>query len=309
MSTNNGGSDGFGGSSAPVMTPRDGDEILDDPTYSDGPEFFPELPAAEVDGGDQQGGGAEGSWLDTLDDETRELAEKKGWSSAADLARGYREIESAMGRRSQESDRVARLEQELAQMRQQSQAPAPQGQSTEEVMEGLFAPIDYDNLEQVAQGDPKTMMAIYHEQVMMPRFRQGLATLASELVQQVDGSVGQRLAPVEDFVGRTSLRDSAAALMRDFPQEFPKYRAEITERMMADPSLRSAPDGMRRVFSDLYLRDQAAERRRAAMQSEGEAALGGRGPARQGGGKRIDVDEEIRRGMEQAGGHSIGDGL
>lgn len=314
MSTNGrssgGGSDGFGGDGI-VLAPADGEEILEDPAFSPGEEF-------EIDPDLLEGGGAGAAAPDQrqaadpwagFDDDARELAKQKGWNTPADMAKAYRNAEGLIGSRDTEAERRARaaeaqLQQVLATIGQSQQAP--QQQQGPQTLDEIFAPIDYDELERVAQGDPRTMLAIYHEQVAGPQMKAALARVAEEILGGVDQSVGQRLAPVEQFTARSTVREQVQTLARDYGQMFTKHQAELERVLTSNPDLVRQPNGVTRAFNDLVARDVLEQQRQSRAQ-EGETLLGGRArPA--GGTKPVDIDKMIREEIEGAGGF-VRDGL
>ncbi len=320
MSTNGreapAGDDGFGGSGTSALVPRDGDEILDDPGYSGGDEFEID-PSLTVPAGDGMGGGAPAAtpadpWAG-FDDEDRRLADAKGWKTPAEMSKAYRNAESLIGSRDTEAEQRARAAEtraaalEAQMLSQQGAQPQGAGGAPADAFAEIFQPIDYDELERVGNGDPKQMMAIYHEQVMMPQVRKGMAQLAQEMLGHVDQTVGGRVAPLEQGLGRISVRDQAQELAREYPQDFGRLRDQVRERLTRDADLRQRPDGMRIAFNDALARDYRERTQRAAIQQEGETLVGGGGRS-QANQRRSDPDAELRDALDGAAA-SLRDGL
>lgn len=315
MSTNGreapAGDDGFGGSGTSSLVPRDGDDILEDDEYSGGDEFEMDpaltIPGSGSDDGMGQGAGQQRQPADPwagFDDEARQIAQEKGWRTPADMAKAYRSAESKIGSRETEAEQRARQAEAraaaLEAMLQQGQQAGQQDQGgAADAFAEVFQPIDYEELERVGNGDPRQMFAIYHEQVVLPQVRKGMALLAKEMLGHVNETVGGRVAPLEQGLGRISVRDQAQELARDFPQDFPRLRSAVLERLTRDPQLRAQADGMRVAFNDALARDYRERMSRSRMAQEGDLLVGGAGPgrARQ---QQSDPDAELRDALDNA---------
>jgi hypothetical protein len=312
------GADGLGGAgtTAPV---RDDGEILEDPTYSDGDDFEmdPELTLGGPDGLNGPGGPATADPFEGWSDEDRKLAQEKGWKGPADAAAAYRGAQSLVGQR--ESDQVRALQDQLRNLEQRLQAPPQQQQvqqpgqiDPEQIYQELTAPVDWRALFREAEGDPATAFQLYHEHIVQPRLMNGLQGLGAELLSTVGGQfedvVGRRLQPVEQGMTRIGVRDQAAQLASQFPEDFPRLQAEVAARLQRNPALLQQAGGMRAVFNDVLADDYSRRQKERRMGQEGETLGGGRGPSR-GSAPQVDVDAEIRAGIESAG-RSVGfDGL
>lgn len=316
MSTNGkpapAGDDGFGGTGL-SLAPSDG-EILDDPEVSGGPEFEvgPQSVGAPAAAPDQR---ETDPWAGFSDD-TRSLAEQKGWKTLEDAVKSYQEAQSLIGSRDTEAERraaaaeaQARQAMELLQQFQAGGAPqgAQGGQGGGDPLAEVFWSPNFEELERVGGGDPRLMLQIYHEQVALPQIKAGLAAAAAELLGHTDKVVGDRTAPLEQFAGRATVRDTARELATEFPTAFVKHKDELTQMLMRDPARRTSPEAIRGAFNELLARDaREAEAQRRAQ--EGETAIGGRRAPAAAGRSTADEDEMLRQEIEGAG-RFVRDGL
>lgn len=301
------GNDGMGGT---VTQPT----IADDPDFASGPEFEMDpgpsadrealgLEPAPAGAGDGEAGGAD-PWAG-YSDETRELADRKGWKTPEDQAKAYREMESLIGKQGAERGDLEQQVANLTRLTEQLAAATPQ----QAQQQGAPAPGEVDWMDFAARGgfdvnDPDDVKAVravqlYHS-AYLPQILDGLG---NAVVSTVDQSVGGRLAPVERHMNQTQLKDEATALMADFPDDFPRYREEIVSAVKRNPNL-----SIRHAFLEAWSSDVAKQQKAARRGQEGETLTGGGGPSR-GRQPARDVPAEVRLAIESAiGGAAIGGG-
>lgn len=291
--------DGLGGGGAAIQHRSDDPgEILDDSDFAAEAPEFEVAPAV---------GNQPDPW-EGFDDDARAVAEAKGWKSPAEMAKSYKELETHLGKRDAEKDEeLEALRRDLAATQQaiqglgqqggQQQPPADRAAAVEE----LFAPIDYRALDEASGGDTATAIAIYHEQVSMPRMRQALTLLGEEILENVQGQVGGVSQKVDRIGGTLSYQEQARQIARQHPRRFQQYQEDVVREMKGDPSLADRNDGMLIAFNRVLARKVAEEDAAGRAGDEGEALIGGATPNGRGGRRpERDIDAEIRAGIESA---------
>ena len=199
---------------------------------------------------------------------TKELAEKKGWKSPADMAASYAELERARGR---DSSKVGELEKQLGAIQEQLQAAAqPQGEGEPHPL--AMSAADWNALNDAAKGDPLEAQRIFYEQVLMP----GLSRMVGDLEGQFNQQVGEIVRPVASQVNNMTWKEMGGALMQEYPDYWPRVATQVAERVQNDPELRKSPAGLRQAALPEIMKLRQDDLRRGRSATEGETLIGGR---------------------------------
>jgi hypothetical protein len=305
------GGDGLGGENgaAPAVDDPIGQQFAD-PVMDDVDPLAADPRRGTID----PGGGEEDDPFAALGPEVQEWARQKGWKSLDDMATSGRELERELGRRGAErEDGYESIQQELAELRRQVQEGAPSEVAGPAAADGdLFAPFrltrnDYDQIVEVADGDPGRVAQVLMEQVITPGLDQVLGAMYQRMSEEFGGALQETTAPMGKMLGDIHWRNEAARLRQTYGGEFDQVAPDAISAMKADPALLRRPDGLEIATERLIARRAAQDRARRARSSEGDTLTGGR---KEGGHRRSDGDEleSIRRGIASAV-PTVADGL
>jgi hypothetical protein len=268
--------DGIGGGGAGV-------EVTDDAEVEE--RFFPE-PNTEVEEGEE----TVPKWMEGLDDETREWAEKKGIKDEAALVKSFREAErmgmSAKSELAEERRQREELEQFLA-SQQNGAGQQNGGQSADDKLLATVAQIGaaYDE-GQITAADAEVLRAQAYREMVREENESAVSKATAPLAaqQQTDAleravfEMSQRYADFEE------VSQDVVSLLNTHPA------------FKDNPTFRDSAAGIEAAYGMVQSRreqDRAAEREKA--QNAETLNVGGRG--RQG----MSAEEVIKRRIASAG--------
>lgn len=268
-------------------------------------QFEPQVDETEPLVGGDPGGPIGGS----VSDETAKWMAEKGWSTVDEAIAGYKELETKLGTQGSElGDAKKQAEQASSQAAAMQQllerfaanGGAPQGEAQQELPQfespaQAAAAIDWERIDQLADGDPDRKIEIVMTQVVP-----GLLEVQH---QQTQREMEGRIAPVAQHTARASIRDQAQVLATRYGQEFVGVADEVQAEYNSDPIYRQAGDrGLGMAYLAVKERHDLAELRK--RESEGESLLGSVPADAPGGGgaPTVDIAAEIRSAVRGADG-------
>ena len=206
-------------------------------------------------------------------EDVREDIERSGFKNVGDLAKSYKELRREFTQQRQQESRYQR---EPEQEPRQQQAPPPSQQ---------FSISDYMD---AANGDEIVAMELMR-QTMAREFEEKMEARFNQFAQE-------RLEPLSQIVGGQYWQNEVRSLQAEYPDEFNKYRGDVEQKFIDDPSLAERQDGMRIAFKLVMGEKAMANQARSRAQ---QINSGGRG-----GGRKTDVDpaEAVRQAIRGAQG-------